>query len=54
MAGAKNCQTWASYVLELAKKEYLESEDCPKCFGSGSGAGGGTGLDSFNFGKGLR
>ena len=32
MPGAENCQTWASDVLKLAKKNYLESVPCPKCF----------------------
>ena len=34
--GARNCQTWASDVLDLAKRKYLENESCPECFlGSG-------------------
>ncbi len=32
LSGARNCQTWANDVLALAKKKYLESEKCPKCF----------------------
>lgn len=31
-AGARNCQTWASEVLETAKREYLRNQKCPKCF----------------------
>lgn len=30
--GARNCQTWADDVLNLAKEKYLENEDCPDCF----------------------
>ncbi|MEM7465428.1 MAG: RHS repeat-associated core domain-containing protein [Pseudomonadota bacterium] len=30
--GSHNCQSWASAVLKFAKKRYLESESCPKCF----------------------
>ena len=35
LLGARNCQTWASDVLELAKSKYLENESCPECFGGG-------------------
>ena len=30
--GARNCQTWVDDVLKLAKKKYLEKEECPTCF----------------------
>ena len=30
--GARNCQSWATEVLQKAKEEYLRSEPCPKCF----------------------
>ena len=30
--GARNCQTWVDDVLKLAKKKYLEKENCPTCF----------------------
>lgn len=30
--GARNCQTWADDVLELAKIRYKEGELCPLCF----------------------
>ena len=32
LIGARNCQTWAREVLELAKQNYLANEECPKCF----------------------
>ncbi|MBU1138635.1 hypothetical protein KKD52_18830 [Myxococcota bacterium] len=32
MFGFRNCQSWASEVIERAKKEYLKKESCPKCF----------------------
>jgi hypothetical protein len=32
LLGARNCQTWADDVLNLAKKKYREKEKCPKCF----------------------
>ena len=49
--GARNCQTWASDVLDLAKKKYLEGENCPQCFGGGSSGGGQP--FSPNFGRAL-
>ena len=48
--GASNCQTWASDVLDLAKKNYLENEDCPKCF---KGTSGGDWRFNPNFGRAL-
>jgi len=30
--GYRNCQSWAREVLEKAKQEYLDNENCPKCF----------------------
>jgi RHS repeat-associated protein len=30
--GARNCQTWVDDVLELAKRNYLDGEQCPACF----------------------
>lgn len=30
--GFRNCQSWASEVIEKAKEKYLKNEDCPKCF----------------------
>ncbi len=32
LAGARNCQTWIDDVIDLAKDNYLENEDCPSCF----------------------
>jgi hypothetical protein len=30
--GARNCQTWANDVLNLAKKNYIANEDCRTCW----------------------
>jgi len=32
LLGARNCQTWASDVLNMAKRKYLDGEQCQKCF----------------------
>jgi hypothetical protein len=32
LLGARNCQTWADDVLNLAEKKYLKNEKCPDCF----------------------